>query len=915
MLARAHRERSLPRRHAREPGRRRARLDARDDARPARARQGRADVPLGHRRRSRPSSGSCRSASCCASSRTTSASACSSPSTARTRAGIGQDPALLDRAKVVVDVDHHHDNTRFGSTNLIVADASSTAEIVRDLLWELGVQLTPEIAEALYVGLVTDTGRFQYSNTTPKSFRLAAELVEAGADVHGIFRSVYETVQFAKLKLLARALDRAQLYEGGRLLVSYLRARRLRRGRRRGAVLRGDHRLPAPGRRRADGGADPRAAERRRARRGASRSARARTRSTCRRSRARRAAAATGRRPDSRARTRSTEIAEFIRREFVASTGGRSCGCRRGRVSRSGSRCSTSRPAHRRSRSSPSCGAAPARRPGTRARSTRSRRGCSCCCPGAATRLAPCFVGLDKRYVTEIDLTATTTTGDPEGEVVERHEAPARTSSRRGSTASAARSSCRSRRLRGEDRRRARLQAGAAGHRGRDAAAALAGLRARRARARRRTRHARPARQLRHVRALDRGGARRPLPDAAADRGRPVRRRGGGRRAPAAGLGGARAAPARGRRARARADPRARARARGGGRADEGRPRARRARAAAARGRDRHLRRRPPRPSLGRAQRRSRPGPLPTVVTFHPHPREVLGNQVSLLATLERRLELLAELGVEETLVVEFTPELAALDAGGVRPTRTSPRSAPSSSSPARSFRFGRARSGDLALLERLGIANARRAARRRRLVDADPPARRGRRRARRGAAARPPGRGRGHGRLGRGARRHARLPDREPPHRPDAARARATASTPAPRSTTARRSRSASTRTTAAPSGRSRCSCSTSRATCTASGSSSSSGSACATRRRSRARARSSPRSRATSRHARRDSPAGVGVRSRRLGPPGRARSRIARDAPDRFDSHGFEPRRRFRDVRLREIRARSSRSRSTGR
>jgi phosphoesterase RecJ-like protein len=135
---------------------------------------------------------------------------------------IGRDPALLAAAKLVVDVDHHHDNSRFGTVNLIVADASSTAEIVRDLLCELGVGLTPEIAEALYVGLVTDTGRFQYSNTTPKAFRLAAELVDAGADVHGIFRSVYETVQFAKLKLLARALDRAKLYEGGRLLVSYL---------------------------------------------------------------------------------------------------------------------------------------------------------------------------------------------------------------------------------------------------------------------------------------------------------------------------------------------------------------------------------------------------------------------------------------------------------------------------------------------------------------------------------------------------------------------------------------------------------------------------------------------------------------------------------------------------------------------
>src|SRR2546423_1294850 len=86
----------------------------------------------------------------------------------------------------------------------------------------LGVGLTPEIAEALYVGLVTDTGRFQYANTSPKALRLAAELVEAGADVHGIFRNVYETVQIAKLKLLGRALDRAQVYEGGRLVVSSL---------------------------------------------------------------------------------------------------------------------------------------------------------------------------------------------------------------------------------------------------------------------------------------------------------------------------------------------------------------------------------------------------------------------------------------------------------------------------------------------------------------------------------------------------------------------------------------------------------------------------------------------------------------------------------------------------------------------
>jgi len=134
----------------------------------------------------------------------------------------GLDDAFLARAPLVIDVDHHHDNTRFGAVNLVVADASSTGEIVRDLLAGLGVELTPEIAEALYVALVTDTGRFQYSNTTPKALRLAAELVEAGVDVQRVFQGIYESVDFAKLKLLARALERAQVYEGGRLVISVL---------------------------------------------------------------------------------------------------------------------------------------------------------------------------------------------------------------------------------------------------------------------------------------------------------------------------------------------------------------------------------------------------------------------------------------------------------------------------------------------------------------------------------------------------------------------------------------------------------------------------------------------------------------------------------------------------------------------
>ena len=135
---------------------------------------------------------------------------------------LGPDPDVLHQAPFTLDIDHHHDNSRFGDVNLVVADASSTGEVLRDVFAALGVELTPELAEPLYIALVTDTGRFQYANTTPKALRLAAELVEAGADVHKVFQGVYESVQFAKLKLLARALERAAVYEGGGLVVSHL---------------------------------------------------------------------------------------------------------------------------------------------------------------------------------------------------------------------------------------------------------------------------------------------------------------------------------------------------------------------------------------------------------------------------------------------------------------------------------------------------------------------------------------------------------------------------------------------------------------------------------------------------------------------------------------------------------------------
>jgi phosphoesterase RecJ-like protein len=124
----------------------------------------------------------------------------------------------------ILNLDHHHDNTRFGTVNLVVPEASCTAEIVWDLMHGLGLTLSRMIAEALYVGLITDTGRFMYENTTARAHRMAAELIEAGIDVHALYRQVYEGVPYGKLALLARGLANVERYDGGRLTVTGLTA-------------------------------------------------------------------------------------------------------------------------------------------------------------------------------------------------------------------------------------------------------------------------------------------------------------------------------------------------------------------------------------------------------------------------------------------------------------------------------------------------------------------------------------------------------------------------------------------------------------------------------------------------------------------------------------------------------------------
>ena len=124
----------------------------------------------------------------------------------------------------IVNIDHHHDNTRFGTVNWVDDDASCTAELVWCLMRDLDVEPTITIAEALYVGLVTDTGRFMYDSTGVRAHLMAADLIEAGVDVHAIYRQLYEGMPFGKLQLLGRALEHVRRFDDGRLTVTWLSA-------------------------------------------------------------------------------------------------------------------------------------------------------------------------------------------------------------------------------------------------------------------------------------------------------------------------------------------------------------------------------------------------------------------------------------------------------------------------------------------------------------------------------------------------------------------------------------------------------------------------------------------------------------------------------------------------------------------
>jgi phosphoesterase RecJ-like protein len=125
--------------------------------------------------------------------------------------------AATRAAPVVVNIDHHPDNRRYGTVNWIDVGAAATGEMVYRLLVELGMPLTPSIATNLFTAVHTDTGSFRYSNVTPETFQIAAALTAAGAKPEVVSSALYERRAPDALALLAESLARVRVSDDGRV--------------------------------------------------------------------------------------------------------------------------------------------------------------------------------------------------------------------------------------------------------------------------------------------------------------------------------------------------------------------------------------------------------------------------------------------------------------------------------------------------------------------------------------------------------------------------------------------------------------------------------------------------------------------------------------------------------------------------
>ncbi|HET9870562.1 MAG TPA: bifunctional oligoribonuclease/PAP phosphatase NrnA, partial [bacterium] len=115
----------------------------------------------------------------------------------------------------LVNLDHHYSNDHYGDYNLVVPKASATGEVVYHLIRALGVAVDARIAESVYTSLVTDTGGFRYRNTTPHVLRLAADLVEAGAEAQKVCDRIFAGVTRQAMDLARISLGHTRFFDGG----------------------------------------------------------------------------------------------------------------------------------------------------------------------------------------------------------------------------------------------------------------------------------------------------------------------------------------------------------------------------------------------------------------------------------------------------------------------------------------------------------------------------------------------------------------------------------------------------------------------------------------------------------------------------------------------------------------------------
>ena len=129
---------------------------------------------------------------------------------------------LFKKGKTSALIDHHKSSEPFLDYNYIDIKAAASAEIIFDLLLVMGIKITKEIAEAIYVGIVTDTGRFQYSNTTKRTHEIVSELMDYDIDQNKVSVEIYQSVSHAKIKLEACVLNTLRVECEGRLAAAYV---------------------------------------------------------------------------------------------------------------------------------------------------------------------------------------------------------------------------------------------------------------------------------------------------------------------------------------------------------------------------------------------------------------------------------------------------------------------------------------------------------------------------------------------------------------------------------------------------------------------------------------------------------------------------------------------------------------------